>query len=340
MADSVSEQPPPVANSTRALAIGAAAGTGVQVGAAMVATRFVVHDAGPATLALLRYAIGFLCLLPACLLMPRPRFAARDLAPIALLGIGQFGILIALLNFGLRTVPSGRGALIFSMFPLMTLLIAAAIGQERLTAAKVAGVLLTIAGVGLALGDRAGGGGSWLGAAAVAASALTGAVCSVLYRPYVRSYPPVAVSALAMLASVVFLAGLAGATEGLFDAPPHFSVAGWLAVAFIGTGSGAGYFLWLTALRHAPATEVTIFLALSPLTATLLGALWLGEAVSAGTVLGLGPWLRGCGWRRAAEGEAKERLGGSRPPSRGRGWWVTPGFRRGHPTLRFFSDRT
>ena len=103
----------------------------MQVGAAMVATRFVVDAMGPATLALLRYAIGFLCLLPVLLASPRVRFAARDLLPIALLGIGQFGILVALLNVGLRTVPSGRAALIFSTFPLLTMLIAAALGQER-----------------------------------------------------------------------------------------------------------------------------------------------------------------------------------------------------------------
>jgi len=44
----------------------AAAATGVQVGAAIVASRFVVADVPPLTLALalLRYAIGFACLLP------------------------------------------------------------------------------------------------------------------------------------------------------------------------------------------------------------------------------------------------------------------------------------
>jgi drug/metabolite transporter (DMT)-like permease len=277
-------------NPTRRLAIAAAAATGMQVGAAMVATRFVVAAMGPATLALLRYAIGFLCLLPVLMAGPRVRFARRDLLPIALLGIGQFGILIALLNVGLRFIPSGRAALIFSTFPLMTMLIAAALGQERLTAAKTFGVLLTIVGVGLALGERAvvAGGGSWIGEAAVGASALTGAVCSVLYRPYLRRYSPLAVSTLAMLASVVFLVALAGGTEALFAAPPRLSGAGWLAVLFIGVGSGAGYFLWLWALRHAPATEVTVFLALSPLTAMGLGAVWLGEGVSVGAVVGLG----------------------------------------------------
>jgi len=41
----------------------AAAGTGIQFGAAMVATRFVVNQAGAIELALLRYVIGFLFLL-------------------------------------------------------------------------------------------------------------------------------------------------------------------------------------------------------------------------------------------------------------------------------------
>src|SRR5439155_13117877 len=94
----------------RALATAAAAATGVQVGSAMVATRFVVEQTGPVSLALLRYAIGVLVLLPAVLLAARPRFAARDVAPIALLGIVQFGVLIALLNYGLRFIPSARAA--------------------------------------------------------------------------------------------------------------------------------------------------------------------------------------------------------------------------------------
>ena len=83
--------------------LAAAAATGVQVGAAMVATRFVVEQTDPASLAMLRYIIGFLFLLPAVLLSGQHmRFARRDVAPIALLGIAQFGILVALLNFGLR----------------------------------------------------------------------------------------------------------------------------------------------------------------------------------------------------------------------------------------------
>ncbi len=227
------------------------------------------------------------------------RFERRDLLPIGLLGITQFGILIALLNYGLRFIPSARAALIFATFPLLTMVLAAALGLERLTTAKTAGVLLTIVGVGLALGEkvlqRGGSTDGWLGEMAVFASALSGAACSVLYRPYLKKYPPLPVSAFAMLASVAFLAVLA-VGEGFFHSLPRFTGAGWLAVVFIGVGSGIGYYLWLWALGHATPTEVTVFLALSPVTATCLGALLLGEIISAMSVLGLacvalGLWL-------------------------------------------------
>src|SRR5207244_4477042 len=130
------------APAVRLLPAAAAAATGIQVGSAIVATRFVVDQTGPASLALLRYLIGVCCLLPPVLMSaPRARFDRRDLLAIGLLGIAQFGILIALLNYGLRLVPSARAALIFATLPLLTMVVAAALGQERLTLAKLSGVL-------------------------------------------------------------------------------------------------------------------------------------------------------------------------------------------------------
>lgn len=269
----------------------AAAATGILVGSAIVATRSVVDQAGPATLALLRYLIGFLCLLPPLLLSARVRFERRDLLPIGLLGITQFGILIALLNYGLKFIPSARAALIFATFPLLTMIFATALGRERLTVAKTVGVVLSVIGVGFALGEKAIEQSSmtaagWVGETAVFASAVSGAVCSVLYQPYLRKYPTLPVSAFAMLASVGFLAVLA-AGEGLFGGLPRFTTSGWLAVVFIGVSSGIGYYLWLWALNHTTPTRVTVFLALSPITAAGLGALFLAERVSSTLMLGV-----------------------------------------------------
>ena len=123
------------------LALAAAAATGIQVGAALVATRFVVNDIGPASLAFLRYAVAVLCLVSPLLMSARTRFAPRDLVVVMALGIVQFGILIALLNLGLHFISSTRAALLFATFPLMTMVIAALLGRENLTGTKAAGVV-------------------------------------------------------------------------------------------------------------------------------------------------------------------------------------------------------
>ena len=89
-----------------------------------------------------------------------------------------------------------------------------------------------------------------------------------------------------MLASIIFLAVFA-AGEGFFNAVPRFTAGGWGAVGFIGIASGVGYYLWLWALNHTTPTNVTVFLALSPITATLLGALFLSEKITGVIVLAL-----------------------------------------------------
>lgn len=272
----------------------AATFVGLQVGAATVASRAVVEEVGPAALALLRYAIGSCCLLPFLVFYlrssARTAFTRGDLAAVAALGIGQFGILVALLNFGLLHITSARAVLLFSTFPLMTMLLAAALGRERLTPLKTLGVAVSFGGVCLALLDKLAvdttDAGAWQGVAAVLGAALTGAVCSVLYRPYLRKYPALPLSALAMLASVVFLAALA-LPEGALQTVPRLSAGSWAVILFIGLSSGVAYVCWLWALGRLPPTQVTVFLSLSPVTAAVLGSLLLGEPLSWLTLAGL-----------------------------------------------------
>lgn len=298
----------------------AAATTGILVGSAIVATRFVIDQSTPLSLALLRYLIGFLVLLPPALLSARVRLERRDLLPIGLLGIAQFGILIALLNYALELIPAARAALVFATLPLLTMVMAWALRREPLSVAKTAGVLLTIVGVGLALGEKVVQGAAtaesgWLGELAVFGSALIGAACSVLYRPYLRRYPTLQVSAIAMLSAIGFLAVVA-AGQGSLDAFPRFTLGGWLAVLFIGVSSGVGYFLWLWALSRGTPTRVTAFLALSPVTAVVLGVIFLGEGVTLLTVAGLacvalGLWAVSSGQRIPISPAWRERRAGS-----------------------------
>ncbi|WP_199178475.1 DMT family transporter [Acidimangrovimonas sediminis] len=283
----------------------AAALTGVQVGAALVATRYVAADLGPATLASLRYAVGLFVLVPFALRSRRVGFRLADLVPVLGLGIAQFGLLVALLNWGLVRIPASRGALIFATFPLLTMVLAAVLGRETMSWRKTLGTLLSIAGVALTLeggliaaGIGASDGTSAVGAAglagglAILAAAITGAGCAVFYRPYLLRYPTLQVGTVAMAAAVVALVPFA-----LAEAPVARLAAlgpGAIAVVgFIGLSSGAGYVLWLTALRHTTPTRATVLLGLSPVTAAILGVLLLHERPGATLWAGLAAVLAG-----------------------------------------------
>ena len=292
------------------LALLAAASTGMQVGAASVASRFALSEVAPLTLAMLRYAIALLCLAPFLLpgLLARPRpvpiertpstpWVPREWVALGALGIGQFGLLIAALNYGLQQLSAARAALIFSLCPLLTLLLSATLGYERITGRLLGGVVSSIAGVAFALAPRlaAPDPGHWVGELAVLSSATIGAVCSVLYRPYLKRYPTLHVSGFSMLASVIFLA-VAAWPESWPTRVALISAKGWVAVAFVGVSSAAGYLWWLYALKHLPATRVTIFLALNLVTAAVLGQVLLGEdldrwTVGAVALISAGLWL-------------------------------------------------
>ncbi|MBI4790460.1 MAG: DMT family transporter [Chloroflexi bacterium] len=290
----------------------AAAVVGIQVGSAIVATRFVIDQTQPGSLALLRYSIGAICLLPPLLASVRIPFAKKDLLPLSLLGITQFGIVVAFLNYALQFMPSARAALIFASVPLQAMVIAALLGHERLTFAKSLGVLITIIGIGFVLGERVFDKGisqGWIGEIAVFASALGAGACSVLYRPYLIRYPTLQISSLAMFAAVIFLAFLA-ASEGFFNSLPHFNLGGWFAVFFIGISSGIGYYLWLWALNNTSPTKVTIFLALSPITAVGLGALLLGEPITVTLLVGIMCVILGLAAAHLADFPKRRGLGG------------------------------
>lgn len=257
-----------------ARALCAAALTGMLVGAAMVSTRTVSADATAETLAFLRYAIGLALLAPPVLRRWTTRFAARDLLAVAGLGIFQFAVLMLLMNYALARLPAATCALVFSTLPLVTMCLAIVSGRERFSWARLAGAGVAACGIFLLLAPSAapaqgahgaGDGRAW---AALLGATFVGAACSLLYRPYLKRYPALYVSAFAMFVSVVFLAGICMASGA--PLAPRLSAWQWANVVFIGLSSGLGYFCLLWALGRLEASRVMAFQALAPITAVLI----------------------------------------------------------------------
>ncbi|HJM49900.1 MAG TPA: DMT family transporter [Alphaproteobacteria bacterium] len=286
------------------LPMAAATMSGVLMGLSFVAIRFVMEQTSPATLATLRYGLAALCLLPFCL-HGIGRLGRADLWRMALLGAFQFGIFQWLVNSGLQHIPASRGAVIFSLIPLLTMSLSALRGQERFTALKLLAAVMSVVGVSLALGekafaDSAGGGGNWTGELMFFGAVMCGATYNAFSPGLLARHGAAAVSTVAMASGVALLLPLA-AVEGIAEGVASLRPSGWGAVAFLGIGGGAlSFVLFNWSLRRLSPLRTAIFVPLAPIVATAAGAWLLGETVSllfglglAGVVAGI--WL--ASWR-------------------------------------------
>lgn len=262
------------------------------LGMTVVATRYIVVDTDPLTLAFLRNLIALLTLLPLLLITPRIRIDRADMLPIAILGAALFGIFPFTFTTALHFTLASRGALVFALVPILTLALAALRGVEPFTPLKLLGALLALSGVLVTVGQRAlfpeDAEGSLLGELFMLITVLVGASYNVFSRPYLMRYPARLLIVYFMAAGVIFLAPFAAVNMAMAGLPT-FNALGWLLVLFIGTfGGSIGYFLFLWALQKGTPARAAAFVALNPVTATVLAAGLLHENLSLWFLVGLG----------------------------------------------------
>lgn len=273
------------------LAHAAAAIAALSAGTAVVATRFVVSEIDPISLAFFRYLIGSLCFLPLLpFIQPARRLSVWDVATIFGLGTLFFCLFTWGFNAALEIIPAARGAVGLATAPIQTLIVAVVFGREAMTQRKVASVVIAFIGVAIVFGPAAFGeaaGGALRGDVYMLLGVFCAALYSVFSRESLRAHGPLFVTALAMMFGALALLGLSIVTD-VGPALPSLTPTGWMAVLFLGTFAGALQFALFTwALRWLPPSTTVIYIALNPITAMLLGSLLLGEAISASLILGL-----------------------------------------------------
>lgn len=260
-------------------------------GTAVAATRSVVVDIEPILLVLLRYGIGVACLLPLAVLSGYRGPVRRDFGPTILLGLLFFALFPWLFTMALAYTTAGRGALVLSTLPMLTLLFATIFGAESISGTKVAGVLVALGGVAVALSggwtEPVAPPDAWIGDLLMGATAACGAVYNVFSRPYLRRYPALAFTASAMLAGTVGL-GLITAGAGLLPSVTDIAPGTWGGIAYLGIfGAALAFLLWSWALERTTPTRVAVTVTVNPVVATILGAFLLGEPASGNLFVGL-----------------------------------------------------
>jgi drug/metabolite transporter (DMT)-like permease len=253
----------------------AALGASLSAGVSVVATRFVVGETVPVTLAFYRYVIAALCLAPLLpFVWPRHRLALAEIVKIAMLGTLFFGFFTWAFSAALQYTTAARGAIGLATIPIQTLIVAAIFGREQLTAFKVLSVGLAFAGIAVVFGPEAYNAemsNYAIGDSLMLLGALSAAIYSAFGRPVLGRHGPLFVMTLAMVFGVLALAPLAAA-NGALAGMPQFSPKGWLALLFLGTIGGALQFtLYTWALRWLSPSRVAIYLTLNPITAMALG---------------------------------------------------------------------
>ncbi|MGR4930291.1 DMT family transporter [Bradyrhizobium sp. CAR08] len=258
-------------------------------GTAAAITRYLVGGADPILLAILRWGIGFLCLLP-CALLLGVRWPQRsDWPAVALLGICFFGVFFILYNIAVSYTTAARASLALATLPLHTMVVGAILGVERLTARKITGVGIAVLGVAAALaaGLAQSPPEAWRGELIMTGAVFCMAFYNVLSRPLMQRSSPLGFLTVGMGAGAAVLV-LAGIVKGSFAALGQFTTAQWIAGIYLGIGGGAlAFILWVMALARATPTRVANTMTVNPIAATLLAALLIGEPITPNLLIGL-----------------------------------------------------
>jgi drug/metabolite transporter (DMT)-like permease len=220
-----------------------------------------------------------------------PGATRRDVVRLVLAGILVVTVYHLSLNAGERLTTAGTASVVVASAPGITLALALAIGQERFSRRRAAGLAVSFAGVVevVALGS-----GEHIsfhdarGPLIVLGAPIAFAGYNVLAKPLLPRHGAVPVTAAASLVGTVALLPLTDG--GTWTRASRLHPGGIALVLYLGLAATlGGYLAWTLALRRLDASRTTAYLYGVPVAAIAIGAVTLGEPVT--VWLGLGAAL-------------------------------------------------
>jgi drug/metabolite transporter (DMT)-like permease len=243
-----------------------------------------LEDLPPFTFAGIRFVIAavVLAVIIAARRAPLPR-RSSDWWLVGVTGVLAFTVNYGLLFWGEQYVSSGLAAVLQATIPLFGLIIAHYhLPAERMTAAKLIGVALGVAGVGLIFSDQMtveGGRAVW-GGVAIVVGAFAAAYCNVLIKARGGEIDPAVLAGGQMVFGLVPLLAVGLATEGN---PMDFH---WTRLAVVSifylalVGSSIAFMLYYWLVRNMAVTNTMLIALVTPVVAVMLGMIVRGEAVN------------------------------------------------------------
>ncbi|HST51215.1 MAG TPA: EamA family transporter [Pyrinomonadaceae bacterium] len=249
-----------------------------------------LRDLPPVSFAAVRFllATSILFAIVAARRVRLPR-TLRAWTLIAVTGVLSFTLNYGLLFWGEQHISSGLAALLQATIPVFGMLFAHAhLPGERLSAWKMAGVLLGVAGVGVIFSNQMGTEGrlaAW-GSVAVVVGAVCVAYSNVLVKARAAKIDPSVLAAGQMLCGLVplFCFGLAFEGNPLSFHWTKLAVVSLLYLTLVGSVAAFMLYYWL--VRNMDVTKTMLISLVTPLAAITLGMFALGERLSWRTLAG------------------------------------------------------
>ncbi len=256
----------------------------VLAGANAVAVRFTVQEMAPFWGATLRFAAATMIFAVIVLIRRVALPRGRTLRGLLLAGILNFGLSYALIYFAIRELTAGFTMVILALTPLLTFLFAVLHRLERFRWRALLGALLALAGIVLAFAGQAAGGAPLWAVLFMAGAAACFAEATVILK-LLPPVSPLAVNVVGMPAATILLAVLSLLAGEAWLLPQQTQT--WMAVLYlIIFGSVALFYLIVYIIQHWTATASSYGVVLAPFVTVPLGALLVGEPISAGLLLG------------------------------------------------------
>ncbi len=245
--------------------------------------RIAVSDLSPAVLVFGRIVIGALILLPIALARDELRGLLKSWLPLLVFAAVEIGIPWLMLASAEQRISSSLAGLLLSAVPLVSVLIATALGnREHLGLASVSGLVLGVAGVAAIVGFdlRAS---AWLPLVEMAVVAIGYAIGPVIISRYLRDLPSTGVIAVALAACAIVYAPVA-ALQWPRTFPPVDTLVAVVVLAVVCTA--LGFILFFALIAAIGPVRATVITYINPAVAAALGVVVLHENFTAGMAVG------------------------------------------------------
>ena len=259
------------------------------VGSTVIASKLIAHGLPPFSATALRFAIA-LPLFLVLMLMTRTAWPRLDRHAWALLalqaGAGSVGYTTLLIS-GLGYTSAANACVVIGTLPVVSACIAIVVLGERPQPMLVAAILVATAGVAaISFTPDASGEHSLFGDALILAAVFCEGIFILLNKRLPVQISPLAQSTLMTGFGLVLATAAATLEAPLQGMGSSAALAGVVYYALVPTVGG--FLLWYLGAARVTGAEASLFTAVAPVSAVLLAALVLGEAVNPNQIVGIG----------------------------------------------------